>query len=1309
MSIKLIIENNILKNIIIKGNINITALNLSFKNINSIDEYVFFNKDDNTPKFPNLKNLDLSHNSLNDLNRFKDLLTNNNFANLEILNLENNNITEINNIFFNKDDNTPKFPNLKKLDLSHNSLNTLERFSELLTNNFENLEELYLKNNNLTEINYLYFKNMMKLKKLDLSYNKISILTSESFSNNARLLPNIEQINLNNNYISQLIKNFEITSHKNHNLNTTYLDTISIITEKVKDDEIRNKSIFKYLNSKVKIFLRNNLLIKYDLSKISNITTYNYLYIYNYVLVYYKRNYENRFIFNLYENHENYINHIEQYGIVSFIDYFIYFLYKSSLFENKSLLLYLLQNGTDQNIEINNEIIQKTKTQKQYCYKFESKYLNIQNIIENIKNKNEIFTIYNHNLNDYLYILFIIQPTFFKISNIDYFNIYNKTKINYIHRTFIYFNNIIYNINNYDQLNNIYTIHNMTDQSINENEKKIYGNMKSFLFINNIFDSMNYTLRSTNHFLLDYELMRLLINIVIHFNDSIKDWFTHLFTIESITNKEINVIKRDINFLYNNIQYILLNDEDWKLLYPNKENIFKGIINSINIFLENNNLYLYLLLVNSDELIRYNNIFLDNIISLYKKCALNLYIKKSNNIIFYNLLKYLNLEDISNSNNNIYNIDHLTLTHIDSLIDYYKMYIDELYKNYNIINTYHIEPYNQAEFIYSSVLRSVHINKYISKYLFIIKKGANNITLFIKNKNGNKPINKYFIETYIKIFFDKFRIISGHGSGISNTLSIIPEHQTVYFLAKSKTKLMNFLPSIKNEHNENIPYQPVYNRGLDVYDNYFITRPLYDTQKYTNGMLFESYNISPLSIYDININESLNKNISEVYEKWRIGGVFKINNIFKNVCKQEWYKKYLNKKNRKNNIFIDSIYENDFKKTISYKFIKNKYLNESLKELRLKNEISTNVYEELSPVENKLVLRNYFNKIKEKKSMFIDFLYNILFVESDKSYIESKEIMYLYLNQEEKLNNKFNLTYFLKKNKHEQHNYIIHMCRGSNQRNEKLLKHIIKNILKLHLLVESKKKYIDKLVSKNSSLIKKNVVNSLVENNPIFLENINTKGTQLLNQEELQISLSTKFTKDNFNIHNYNLYKIYQDMSHIINIYQKNYPIEPLRNNYHLNIIVEGLEELYNFIYESYEISYENMYQILKKLLILKKIVFTHINVESVEGVGQNRFTYSNISQSYKKENGTNILHLSEANKERYKVAKNIRLKKKFISNIPTRDILQNKILSKQKISKENLKSVNLEIYKKLINEEFPNFNTKGNQKLPRVGYAQNI
>lgn len=1169
--------------------------------------------------------------------------------NMLTLNLSFLNIYSIqNNLFFNEE-NSPKFPNLKVLDVSNNFLSDLNLFPDLFNKGiFENLEVLILNNNEITHIEYKFFEKLPKLKELHLAFNKIYKINSISFSDDNTKLPELEYIYLNNNYISQLSDTLQIIK-KNIPFLNNEIYNLNEKNKRLTMLNIHENSIFTYLNKDVIIDLNHNLLIKCNTLNISpkSFKIKNYAYIYNFYLTYYYE--QTRLLFTRYNDHNDYIEHIKENGINTFMDYFIYFIYESFPLNKRDIYLsyFLILNGNLdflKKIEIDEYLNENNK----YYYTYnnnESNSISVDLIINNIIIKKDLTKISEKNINDNIKILFKINNDFYKqnksviisINKQDDEDEYykdNKYASDYLVRIFNSFNDKIYNLNV-----NIYL----------ENSDLTFKNKDSILFINTIYKYYNYNKSTDSDFLKKSELNDIFKDIIINFNESIqffsnelqKEFIdfdpTYIFP-ENINhlnnaNNTLQYYKRfeyHINFLNKNIQYILLNEDDWNLLFKEEyKNVYISILNHIYAFLEKNNLYLSFLLVNNDQLIRYyENSFFQKIIDLYKKCALNLYIKESNNIIFYHLLMYLNLYDTTK---NEFDINHLTSIQIDSLMDYYIMYMNELYNTYSIKNHY-----NEME----NNTHKKHINNYINKYLYFFFKNKQNILLITLTYN-TKIINKYFYKDYIKIYFDKFRIISGHGSSIKDTLMIIPENQTVHFLVKSKEKLSNKF-NLKNNYIHNIPYQGVYQRGFDKFENYYITRPLYKTHKYKSGMLCESYYIDPKSVYDSKKKPSLNMNINNALQKWRYGGIFKINSIFKNVCKTDLYKKYENPINRKDNIFINSIYnnnENNYYKLIDYSFILYKVRDTILKKLHNSGIIRSLNIKNISKENKDKISKEIYKEMANYKNMYIDFLQKIMFGESDKSYFSINEIMQFYLvkSYAEK---DYKLINFLKKNLHTSHTYFIHMCRGIyNDQNNKLLKHILKNVLQLHLLVESKKKYINNIVSKNNGLIKRNLLVPVIENNSKFLKNINVKGHILLSKNNSQISLSTQFSEDHFDINNYSLYKIYQDISHIINIYQKNYPKEQLRNNYHLNIIAEGLEKLYDFIYESYEISYEDMYKILKKLLVLKKLVFTHINIESVEGVGVNRTTFSNI-------NSSNILQLSESNKEKYKVSKNIILKK---------------------------------------------------------------
>ena len=97
-------------------------------------------------------------------------------------------------ICLSKDINNPTFKSLRKLDMSYNKINIINRncFISLLSLNI-----LYLKNNKIACVKSKDFYNLRNLNILDLSHNKIKILSADIFNG----LHDIKAINLSLNLI----------------------------------------------------------------------------------------------------------------------------------------------------------------------------------------------------------------------------------------------------------------------------------------------------------------------------------------------------------------------------------------------------------------------------------------------------------------------------------------------------------------------------------------------------------------------------------------------------------------------------------------------------------------------------------------------------------------------------------------------------------------------------------------------------------------------------------------------------------------------------------------------------------------------------------------------------------------------------------------------------------------------------------------------------------------------------------------------------------------------------------------------------
>ena len=138
-----------------------------------------------------------------------------------------------------------------KLDLNNKNIGNVELM--LLTGiNFNNLEELYLRNNNISDISLLKEMNLSKIKKLDLSNNKIN---EEKFF---LINKNIPDRNIKMN-ISQL-KKLDLAFNKINNLNEISSKNNNNNFEIILDNN--NKYIFKDFEE------IKNLIIKSESKKI---------------------------------------------------------------------------------------------------------------------------------------------------------------------------------------------------------------------------------------------------------------------------------------------------------------------------------------------------------------------------------------------------------------------------------------------------------------------------------------------------------------------------------------------------------------------------------------------------------------------------------------------------------------------------------------------------------------------------------------------------------------------------------------------------------------------------------------------------------------------------------------------------------------------------------------------------------------------------------------------------------------------------------------------------------------------------------
>ena len=251
---------------------NLITLNLGNNNIYDITPLI-------KVSFTNLKNLNLSHNLItnieslsefpfNDLDKLKlssnkirniDILTKVPFINLTYLDLSNNKISDPSQAL-----GFISIKNLIHLDLSHNSIKTIEGLNVA---QYKNLKSLELGDNDITNIDILkdaYFNELnilslydnnidngnifaevpfKNLKELNLSYNKFQNI---DFINNI-VFKDLEKLNLSGNNISDLtiLNNFDLNNLKELGLKNNKLK------EKEENENILNDLKIKYKKLKI--------------------------------------------------------------------------------------------------------------------------------------------------------------------------------------------------------------------------------------------------------------------------------------------------------------------------------------------------------------------------------------------------------------------------------------------------------------------------------------------------------------------------------------------------------------------------------------------------------------------------------------------------------------------------------------------------------------------------------------------------------------------------------------------------------------------------------------------------------------------------------------------------------------------------------------------------------------------------------------------------------------------------------------------------------------------------------------------------
>jgi hypothetical protein len=158
--------------------ISLIKLNLSANSLTNLNSDIFIG-------LKSLKQINLSKNKLEECPKFSE--------NLEILNLSQNKLYMSHKLDFHA------IQFLKTLDISQNKLNS-ENFPLNLFDNLKNLENLFLDNNEISNLEENIFWNLKRLITLGLSSNKLEFIHSNLFIN----LKDLKDLNLKENCLRTL-------------------------------------------------------------------------------------------------------------------------------------------------------------------------------------------------------------------------------------------------------------------------------------------------------------------------------------------------------------------------------------------------------------------------------------------------------------------------------------------------------------------------------------------------------------------------------------------------------------------------------------------------------------------------------------------------------------------------------------------------------------------------------------------------------------------------------------------------------------------------------------------------------------------------------------------------------------------------------------------------------------------------------------------------------------------------------------------------------------------------------------------------
>ncbi len=1104
-----------------------------------------------------LNKLDLSNQNINKID-FDKLFTYTNrkglvsilYFDLEILVLSNNNINDFKNIKCSK-----------------------------IYNILPKLREIHLDNNNILFLDNV--KNILKfptLELLNLSNNLITNLTKDDL-NTIKLLPNFKFLNLNNNIIMNI-------SHE-----TLYHSPLP---------QNKSKAPFKRMNEQISKFCSEHRLLD------SNNFTIDL---------------QNNYLFKLPDLPDldgRYDDFIDKCNI----DYL----------KNTNSKIFFIRN-INKIVNGYNKFLNFTKNNRQILMD-DIESTNLSNIIDEIitkkkKSRKELYfnfiinsfkSLYQKELSTFDIFINLLLTDFIKIN----INSMLEKPIGSIHNILLYkniYSNIVKNINDYlihlfEMFDLAIIMNHILSKYLNDNYILPDGNVYTYNYIvpkiyyfeyNNYICNPNMILSYNNMIsffnnklsanLNNNIIKKKYYNILLYMNYVVKKYYNGL----PIVNKNTTYLNHSLNLfllLLNNIYDDEINSTE---IYNNKlnnyENIklynidfkmfdFSYIKYKLRMYLEKDDNYkYYLYYLSRNMFIPDKIVYIDKIFILIKKICIDIYIHKHENPIFIDYLTKLNLlKSIEPTIDTEYNINlewstfnynnnirpkngapengvhengapkNGTEENSGSENNWEALANEVVNKPVNKpINKPINKPVNKLINRSHNIIESNRIRKYklnmshmdiqsIDFCLDIYMRYIDECYIFL-NKSKNSldeidEINKYFFNPFNHLLFhkeylikymDSIQIHAGHGSEILNKLVIIPRNKELYFISPFKKYVYTHGIKIFNIENKDKllhTNKPVYFRGFNYYNDYkhdYV--PLNEMKHYKEGMLSHSY------IF----NSILNFNIHGI-NNWQFSGINPVYNIFKNTNQLNF-----------------NLGANDYK---------NKYI--------------------------KYIFRNHNNnfftypKPENRRSKdYIDFLFKIIFSQCDKETYKTFDQKYKYLQK----NINMNLNYLLNTNKNKKCKFIINSCRSEIEHATNSLKiqlkNILKNILKLHKIIEKKKEIIKNIIKEKRVLNSANLSKLITENSNIQSKILNTN-----------FSLSKSFIKKRYNMNNYNLYDIHRDIYDILNIYNqlskdyKNVNVSYIQN------ISHGLQKM-NILFQKGEMSYSDIEDTINKLLFINKI-FVH-------------------------------------------------------------------------------------------------------------------